>query len=277
MARPDLACALASLLVSAGGTTPANALSAVGPPIGARGRPRRGPRREPPKSNTRAVHREPRAPPSSLRGSVVDEIDSFYQAFPYASAFLTCGIKAGAADIVAQRKEATAGRDPPDGDALPLPWRTAAVDDDGPRRAIDARRNVAFVLYGGLYQGIAQFVIFNRIFPLVFGDGTDVATVASKVLFDNAFVSPFLCLPVAYLVKGAVYQFTLEEASSRYVRDLRDGLLVKYWCFWIPAQSLTFGVVPPHLRIAFIAAVSFFWLVVFSSISSRAYDAETTC
>jgi len=40
-------------------------------------------------------------------------------------------------------------------------------------------------------------------------------------------------------------------------------------------QCLTFGVVPPHWRIPFIALVSFFWLIVLSSISSRR-DAEVS-
>ena len=56
---------------------------------------------------------------------------------------------------------------------------------------------------------------------------------------------------------------------------MREGLIFKYWCFWIPAQSLTFGVVSEHLRIASAAAVSFFWLVVFSSISYNGEDKES--
>jgi hypothetical protein len=34
-------------------------------------------------------------------------------------------------------------------------------------------------------------------------------------------------------------------------------------------QCLTFGVVPQHLRIAFIAVVSFFWLIIFSSLTAK--------
>jgi protein Mpv17 len=48
----------------------------------------------------------------------------------------------------------------------------------------------------------------------------------------------------------------------------QEGLLQKYWMLWVPVQTLTFGVVPQHLRIVFIAAVSFVWLMILSSISS---------
>lgn len=213
-------------------------------------------------------------PSSALQSSVLNEIDSFYQTFPYASAFLTCGIKASAADIVAQQTEAQEEQ----GDGTPSSAVLMPTAADGVEEGlqIDARRNLSFVMYGGLYQGIAQYIIYNSIFPQLFGDGTDIATVALKVAFDNAFVSPLVCLPVAYLVKSVVFQFSLDEARDRYISDVQDGLIFKYWTFWIPAQSLTFSVVPAHLRIAFVAAVSFFWLVVFSSISSNTNDNDKT-
>ena len=51
--------------------------------------------------------------------------------------------------------------------------------------------------------------------------------------------------------------------------DAKRDLLTKYWLLWTPVQFATFGVVPPQYRIAFIAVVSFFWLIVLSTISSR--------
>lgn len=214
---------------------------------------------------------------SSLSSSVIDEIDTFYQSFPYASAFITCGIKASAADFVAQKNEVIQEIEYDRNDdhnlftsSSSIP--TATVEDNDGIQTIDAKRNFSFIMYGGLYQGVAQLIIFNQIYPHIFGDGTDVITVLSKVAFDNAVSAPLICLPVAYLVKSVVFQFSLEEAVMRYVQDAKDGLIFKYWCFWVPAQSLTFSVIPPHLRIAFVAAVSFFWLVVFSSISSNASE-----
>ena len=36
------------------------------------------------------------------------------------------------------------------------------------------------------------------------------------------------------------------------------------WSVWIPAQCITFGIMPLHLRLPFIASVSFFWCCVLS-------------
>lgn len=132
-----------------------------------------------------------------------------------------------------------------------------------------SNRNAAFILYGGAYQGVAQYFIFNRIFPALWGEGTDFATVATKVLVDQLLLTPFLCLPAAYLVKAAVFGQPLSVGLSRYVTAAKKDLLWKYWAIWTPAQCLTFSVVPPHWRIAFIASVSFVWLILLSNIASR--------
>lgn len=232
--------------------------------------------------------------PTALQAfsTALSEISTFYESFPFASACITCGIKASAADIVAQQAEAVQERvgDVYDEDEekehsvaflvmqqqqhdsssfnikIHLDTTTTKTNSDGLLQ-IEARRNFSFIIYGGLYQGIAQHIIFNELFPLIFGEGT---TVASKVLFDSLCISPFICLPVAYLVKSVVFQFTVQEAFERYKQDIfENGLLFKYWSLWVPAQCFTFGVVSQHLRIAFIASVSFFWLIVFSSVSSQ--------
>ena len=57
------------------------------------------------------------------------------------------------------------------------------------------RRSLAFFLYGGLYQGCAQYFIFNVLYPVWFGEGTDLLTIVEKVGFDQFVLTPFLCLP----------------------------------------------------------------------------------
>ena len=64
----------------------------------------------------------------------------------------------------------------------------------------------------------------------MFGQGTDTITVLSKVLCDSFVITPFLCLPVAYVVKSIIFQYSLNEAFLRYKDDvIKNGLLVKYW------------------------------------------------
>ena len=199
--------------------------------------------------------------PTSLEASLVGAIDAFYKTMPLTSAFLTCGIKASAADLVAQKR------------ALSNEAQIEGTDKEiisEITHPLEKRRNFAFFMYGGLYQGMAQEILFNEIFPKIFGQGTDLLTVMSKVTFDMFVVSPFLCLPVAYLVKSVIFQYTVGEALARYKDDvMKNGLLVKYWSLWGPVQFMTFGVVPVHLRIAFIALISFFWLIIFSTVTAK--------
>ena len=99
---------------------------------------------------------------------------------------------------------------------------------------------------------------------------TDFQTVLTKVLADSLCVTAFICLPVAYVVKSVIFNYSLKEAFNRYRDDVvNNGLLVKYWSLWGPVQCLTFGVIPQHFRIVWIAFVSFFWLIIFSSITAK--------
>jgi hypothetical protein len=97
---------------------------------------------------------------ASLAGNVLGTIGTFYKESPVEAAFLTCGIKAASSDAIAQR----------------------AVEQNN---GFAFKRNAAFIAYGGLYQGIAQYYIFNKLFPLLFGDGTDVITVAERSCLIN--------------------------------------------------------------------------------------------
>lgn len=198
-----------------------------------------------------------------LERNAVGMIDSFYQTQPYLSAFVTCSVKASAADLVAQKQD--------DGDSKAL--NNNDVDD-----RVDIRRNIGFLLYGGLYQGMVQEYLYNTWFPSVFGDSTNLITVLEQVMLDMIILSPFLCLPVAYLVKASIAKDqSLPDGLQRYVDHVQQqGLLFKYWALWAPVQCLTFGVIPQHLRIVFTAFVSFFWLMILSTISSRAEEATTT-
>jgi hypothetical protein len=111
------------------------------------------------------------------------------------------------------------------------------------------RRNIAFIIYGGLYNGFFENFLFNNCFPVVFGEGTDLVTVASKVVVDQLILTPFLCLPAAYIVRALVFRSSVRDALSRYLSDAKKDLLWKYWLIWTPTQCLTFSVVPVHLRI----------------------------
>lgn len=178
-------------------------------------------------------------------------LDSFYQTQPYQAAFLTCSFKASAADFITQKRQ-------------------EATEQD----SLDMSRNLAFILYGGLYQGVCQQFIYNTLFPMVFGTETSLLTVAEQVALDMVILTPLLCLPAAYLIKSSIdSEETWQQGLEKYWMHVKqEGLLLKYWMLWVPVQSLTFGVIPAHLRIAFIASVSFVWLMILSQISSSSQE-----
>ena len=187
---------------------------------------------------------------STAAQDILGTVGTFYKESPVEAAFATCAVKASSSDAIAQK----------------------AIEKN--KNGFGFRRNAAFIAYGGLYQGIAQYYIFNKIFPILFGDGTDFVTVAEKVVFDQLVLTPFLCLPIAYMMKATVFGYSIQKGLSRYLEDAKKDLLWKYWAIWTPTQCITFSIIPEHLRIPFIAAVSFIWLILLSSITSRNDNAE---
>jgi protein Mpv17 len=223
-------------------------------------------------------------------------IDVFWRTYPYAAAALTCGFKASAADFVAQKRQmskAEKERNQQKDDEMLLPSSdkngsdpsslsseavdtavistTTTTSTATDTMKIDKLRNFAYLVYGALYQGMAQEYIYNHLYPVMFGTGTDPVTVLSKVLFDLLVQTTLVTLPIAYISKAIIFRYGLGEAFRRYLDDIKNhGLLKKYFALWGPVQCLTFSIVPEHFRVTFIAAVSFFWLIILSSIASKA-------
>lgn len=239
---------------------------------------------------------------SSLLASAGVALDAFWRNFPYAAAAIVCGIKASGADYVAQRRQKMKKRQeegqPYDDDddkekkieELELGIQIDDVDKVGVSNDVgssmnvvqkvkkekiknnkfDIQRNLAYIMYGSLYQGMSQEYIYNHLYPLFFGIGTDITTVLVKVGFDLFVQTTLLTLPIAYMTKAVIYQYSFREAWKRYFDDVKNhGLLTKYFSLWGPVQCMTFSIIPEHFRVTFIAFVSFFWLIILSTIASR--------
>mmetsp|Transcript_25746 Transcript_25746/g.55773 ORF Transcript_25746/g.55773 Transcript_25746/m.55773 type:complete len:330 (+) Transcript_25746:320-1309(+) len=241
--------------------------------------------------------------------SAAAAVDNFYRTAPLESAFLTCGIKGSLADAIAQRLDLQQSMTPTDGNvaASAAPSQLVATkaaqsinaDDtsDTSRQEVqfDPSRNLAYVIYGGMYTGIAQHYIYNELFPQIFGHDPTGLTVFSEVVANALVVGPLIGMPIAYLIKALVLQQPppssdgdgnsdsnsssnpISEGLRRYTEDCcSKGLLIKYWAVWCPVQTLTFSVVPEHLRVAFMAAVSFFWFVILSTVSADGQEMSSS-
>ena len=92
----------------------------------------------------------PLRPSTSLNSAILGAVDTFYKTMPLASAFVTCGIKASLADLVAQKRSAQQAIEANREDYLE---NDAIILGDIEETSFEKRRNFAFLLYGGLYQG----------------------------------------------------------------------------------------------------------------------------
>jgi hypothetical protein len=194
-----------------------------------------------------------------LEGAV-GSFDTFYHTQPYLAAFLTCSVKASAADFLAQSKQKNNN----------IAQDENFVSEGGEQPSIDFFRNLSFVLYGGLYQGMGQCFIFTHLYPSLFGTVPTLTTVLAQASIDNFVLAPFFCLPTVYTLKSLLAGGTPQEGINKYKDHIvSQNVLLKYWAIWFPVQCLNFGVVPEHLRVPFCAVISFFWVCLLSSITAQ--------
>lgn len=209
---------------------------------------------------------------------VTQAVNEFFVTAPYAAAALTCGTKASAADYVAQKRQY--GKRDGTENASPEAEQdetasgetkgvsTQSIEDEEKRFQLP--RNLAFLLYGAAYQGMGQEFIYNHVYPTLFGEGTSISVVLTKVAFDLCVQTTLLTLPIAYLTKAAIFRYSAGEGLRRYWEDITThGLLKKYFLLWGPTQCLTFSIIPEHYRVTFVAFISFFWIIILSSISAK--------
>jgi len=207
----------------------------------------------------------------------VNMIDTLFREAPYIAAFTTCSIKASIADVVAQYYENIENVEI-EGSSQDTRLSRTLNSGNGfldvelfdEENLSKVKRNFLFFLYGGCYQGCLQLFLINTLYPIWFGSGNDLQTVLTKSLFDNFVSGPLICLPLAYAMKGMILNSTVEESLQQCWNEVRyKGLMLKYWAIWIPAQCITFSVIPEHLRILFIAFVAFFWLILLSTVTCK--------
>ncbi|XP_030019920.2 mpv17-like protein [Manduca sexta] len=95
--------------------------------------------------------------------------------------------------------------------------------------------------------------------------GNALKVVATKVSADQFLMTPVLLATF----------FTLLGVLERR-EDVFEELREKYWktfianqTFWIPAQTINFFFMPPHLRVVYVASTSFIWINVLCFIKRQ--------
>jgi hypothetical protein len=113
-------------------------------------------------------------------------------------------------------------------------------------------------VYGGFCHSIYQ-ILFPKLFPVA-----SVVNVLKMNAFDNFVNTPFIFFPCFYVLKEKILlRGSYEQAWKKYKSELLQGCIAT-WCIFIPAHLVTFGLIPPYLRISFATAVSFVFTIVIS-------------
>mmetsp|Transcript_18030 Transcript_18030/g.72244 ORF Transcript_18030/g.72244 Transcript_18030/m.72244 type:complete len:199 (-) Transcript_18030:236-832(-) len=173
--------------------------------------------------------------------SVLRAYGNVSEANPWSTAFAVCTVKGAIADGLAQTV-----------------IEHHAVDE------IDVKRNALFAFYGGWYCGWAQHFVYNIVYTRLFGTSTSALNAVRKVAFDSVVHVPFGVFPVYYAYKGLLYDgLGVVGGLRKYADEARD-MIARYYMVWVPANLVTFTVVPTRFRITFIATTSLGWLTLSS-------------
>lgn len=169
---------------------------------------------------------------------------------PFAVGTVTTVVKTSAADAFAQ---------------LVLEDRSAAD--------FDLKRHGLFCAFGLFYLGGFQYYLYNHLFVRWCAGITAAVghkgAAPVKTFIDQAIHHPFAYFPAFYGLKGAVEGRPLSSTWDRYRAELWDNCKA-LWTIWVPAQLVNFAFVPRHLRIPYVAGVSFAWTVVLSAMRGAA-------
>ncbi|KAI3428562.1 hypothetical protein D9Q98_007384 [Chlorella vulgaris] len=172
------------------------------------------------------------------------------QLHPLGTGMITTGLKTSAADVFAQK----------------------VVEG---REDFDYTRHAAFCLFGFGYLGGFQYWLYNVKFTQWCGALTRTfghrATAPIKTFLDQAVHHPLIYFPVFFSIKAGVSGQPLSSAVTKYRTEIWDSLKA-LWMVWVPAQLVNFAFVPKHLRIPYVAAVSFGWTVILSVMQGK-FDA----
>ena len=138
---------------------------------------------------------------------------------------------------------------------------------------IDQRRLCAFSIFGCLWMGAGQYVLFCQVFEAMLPAPTVLHSLGKMALDQFAHV-PLLFLPVFYSVDAWVRGEgdKLGYVQRKYEREALTTLKAN-WCIWVPASFGTFYLIPTHWRIAYVSGVSFISTSVFSVLQGRFLEA----
>lgn len=158
------------------------------------------------------------------------------------------------------------------------------IEGKGTWSEIDWTRVGMFTAFGFMYLGGIQYFVYVPLFTRVLFPGAarfvslplrekmkdrrGQAMVMKQVLLDLCIHEPFLYFPIFYILKERCYsdkstwiQDALGRWRTNFVFDVKMN-----WMIWLPGFAFNFAFCPVHLRVPFVALVSFGWTIVLSVV-----------
>jgi len=152
----------------------------------------------------------------------------------------------------------------------------------GAKAEVDKKRSFAFALFGFLYVGLFQWVLYvsfmawvapgaivfsNEPMSLKLHDWHGQEDLLKQVLVDNLFLNAFCYFPAFYMLKEFVSQgcssaSSLLDGLRRYRGNFASDNAMSM-VFWFPGDFLAFAA-PMYMRLPLDHAVSFIWTMVLS-------------
>lgn len=86
---------------------------------------------------------------------------------------------------------------------------------------------------------------------------TSTPVVSAKLLIDQLLFSPFF-MAIYYYAQGLTEDRSLASTTQTLKTDIY-GLMRKSWTVWVPANFVSYWLVPLDLRVLFGNLVGFFW------------------
>lgn len=99
-----------------------------------------------------------------------------------------------------------------------------------------------------------------------------------KIAATNLIADPVFFFPTFYTFKEAMEDravglVQVKNALGKYSSNMRDDILTS-WAIWVPGHTITYGFMPIHLRMPWIAAVSFVYVSVLSFMRGELHEMD---
>ncbi len=110
------------------------------------------------------------------------------------------------------------------------------------------RRLLLMVLFWG-YRGM-EIDLLYRVQTRLFGPGTDLATLATKLAADQLLYSPLWAVPtyviaLRWIDHGGSWQRTRASLDPVFWKRTLPAVMITNWLVWIPAVTLVYSLPPP--------------------------------